>query len=313
MLSRIADSLFWLNRYMERADGLLRVARTHYITSLDTGINIPSNWQPVLNVFTYLDDDKVTEMENNSAASLAYLMLDTGNINSLKIMLTKARENARGVQDHITKEVWENVNQLYRSINMYALKESFTDDQVIQAIDDLTRQCILYTGVTDITMPRGIGWSFMNLGRYIERCLQTLEITEVHFKSIEYSLTQSLDIMRWRILLLSLSGYELHLKTYQSSSHTKNVLHQTLLNKEFPHSVIYCLERVKKYLDDILIENNNNDTQALARAFGRLYSTVEFAEFDTLNDINLHEFLLALKTGLLDFSSKLAQNFFSYS
>ncbi len=117
MLSRIADSLFWLNRYMERSDGMLRLAGTHYIFSLDKDVNGTSSWKPVMEIFTESEDEFLNSIENNTEECLKYLLLNTTNSNCLKILVNKARENARGVQDHITKEVWEEVNQMYHLIN----------------------------------------------------------------------------------------------------------------------------------------------------------------------------------------------------
>lgn len=313
MLSRIADSLFWLNRYMERADGILRVTRTNYIMDLDSGITQPDNWKSVLALFTQLDEISINQKQKNKDEVLRYLLLDTTNLNSLKVILTKARENARGIQDHITKEVWENVNQLYHNINQYLLNNNLTNEQVLKAIEELTHQCVLYTGVTDITMPRGIGWSFMNLGKYIERCFLTIQITDIFFKPLNYAVNENYNVIQWKIILLSLSGYELYLKNYRTQTHTKNLLHELLLNKIFPHSVIYSLERINKYLNDILQDNNNSENEKLARTFGRLKSKIEYIEFESLDELNLQLFLTELKSGLLEFSSNLAINFFSYS
>ena len=94
MLSRIADSLFWLNRYMERAEGLLRVTSTNYILSLDKDVNTHLSWKPVLEMFTYADDEKIAEIEDNSNAALQLLITDVTNQNSLKVILNRARENA---------------------------------------------------------------------------------------------------------------------------------------------------------------------------------------------------------------------------
>src|SRR5690348_330448 len=103
MLSRLADSLFWLDRYMERADGLLRAMKTNYILSLDKGINSDLTWRPLLEIFTTLQESDISMLENDTNATLHYLLTDTENMNSLKAILTKARENAKGVQDHISK------------------------------------------------------------------------------------------------------------------------------------------------------------------------------------------------------------------
>src|SRR5215831_10239872 len=163
MLSRIADSLFWLNRYMERADGLLRVMKTHYILSLDKGVNTNLTWRPVLEIFTYSDEPTIASIENDTGATLKLLITDITNFNSLKIILTRARENARGVQDHITKEVWEHVNQMYHAVNNVQLESKLAGYEALETIENFIRHSILFTGVIDATMPRGMGWSFMNL------------------------------------------------------------------------------------------------------------------------------------------------------
>src|SRR3954465_13359984 len=117
MLSRIADSLFWLNRYMERTDNLVRLISVHYILSLDKGISSPNSWRPVLEVATRLNTIDIGSIEHNTATSLNKLILNIENHNSLKVIVNRARENARGIQDFITKEVWEEVNQMYHFIN----------------------------------------------------------------------------------------------------------------------------------------------------------------------------------------------------
>ncbi|HVX49428.1 MAG TPA: alpha-E domain-containing protein [Chitinophagaceae bacterium] len=313
MLSRIADSLFWLNRYMERADGMLRVVRTSYIFALDKDISKDITWRPVLETYTTCKEEDIIKMENDSAAVLKKIILDADNNNSLKIIINRARENARGVQDHITKEVWEIVNQLYHMINSTALAKKLLSEQAIETLDTLTRQMVLYTGITDITMPRGSGWNFMNIGKYIERCMETLELTDRQYSIIHYNLTDQQDVLFWRTLLLSLSGYELHLKTYRSININQNVLHQVIINKNFTRSVIYSLTRIDRYLEDIVTENKSEENQALIRCFGRLYSHVKFIDFDSLDALTLQHFLEKVKKDLLEFSMRLGQNFFSYS
>lgn len=313
MLSRTADSLFWLNRYMERADGILRVTRTTYISVLDKGIIDNLTWRPLLEIFTNCSEEEIVALENNTNEVLKKVILDVNNPNSLKVLVNRARENARGVQDHITKEVWENVNQMYHMVNNPTLAAQLLTEHSMETIDLLTRQSVEYTGVTDITMPRGSGWNFMNLGKYIERCLETLEITNREFKGIEYDLNDQQDILYWRIMLLSLSGYELHLKTYRSSNNNKSVLHQAIFNANFTRSIIYSLTRIDRYLQDVVKENESAENQALLRCFGRLYSHVKFIDFDTLDAVNLPEFLEKVKAELLEVSMRLGQSFFSYA
>jgi uncharacterized alpha-E superfamily protein len=313
MLSRIADSLFWLNRYMERADGLLRSMKTNYILSLDKGINSNLTWRPVLEIFTILSDDDINLLENDTNATLHYLLTDTDNINSLKAILTKARENARGVQDHITKEVWEQINQMYHMVNDPNIETNLSGYDTLQTIENFSRNSLLFMGITDVTMPRGSGWSFMNLGKYIERCTQTNEITDRQYRSINYDLGNAIDIIQWQYLLLSLSGFELHLKTYRSSNHNKNVLHQVILNEDFTRSILYSLNRIEKYLEDVISENHADKNNDLRRYFGRLHSEVKYIDFEKLNMHELERCLQDVRTGMLEFSRYLTRNFFSYS
>ena len=126
MLSRIADSLFWLHRYMERADGMLRLLKTSYILSFDKVQTSSITWEPALRIFTSLPAEEIEALKMNDTAALQYLLTDTSNLNSLKIIITRARENARGVQDQITKEVWEQVNHLYHLVNHPSLHEKLS-------------------------------------------------------------------------------------------------------------------------------------------------------------------------------------------
>ncbi|MDX2048347.1 MAG: alpha-E domain-containing protein [Chitinophagaceae bacterium] len=313
MLSRIADSLFWLNRYMERCDGLLRVVHTNYILSFDKSPYGVHSWRPVLQIFTFADEKQMAELEFQTADTLKYLVLDTGNMNSLKVIINRARENARGIQDNITKEVWEQVNQMYHQVNNNKLERTLAGNNVLTVIDQFIENALLYTGVTDSTMPRGMSWSFMNLGKYIERCLITIEMVDKNFQSLEYNLDNSRDILYWRNLLLSLSGYELHLKTYRSTDYNHNVAHQVLFNKDFTRSIIYSLERIKRYLEDVVDENKPAGKEQLEKNFGRLYSQVQYADFELINQLSLQKFLAQVRTELLNFAKQLGQTFFSYS
>ena len=313
MLSRIADSLFWLNRYMERADGMMRMASTYYILSLDKGVNVNLTWRPLMETFMQAEEEEIVLIENDTAAVLKKLFLDTENHNSLKAIVTRARENARGVQDLITKEVWEQVNQMYHMVNQPALASKLAGYEALEVISTFSRQSVLYTGITDITMPRGVGWNFMNLGKYVERSLQTIEIVDREYEGINYHLKDTKDILYWRNLLLSISGYELHLKTYHTTNFNRNVLHQVLVNENFTRSLLYSLSRIDKYLTEVIAENNSEENRLLARSFGRLYSRVRYIEFDSLNDEVLRDFLNTVQDELLEFNTRLGQNFFSYS
>jgi uncharacterized alpha-E superfamily protein len=270
-------------------------------------------WRYTLELFTSLNSAEIALIEHDKEAVLYQLLLEPENTNSLKVIITKARENARGVQDNITKEVWEHINQLYHLINYPTVADNLTELNTFQTIDTLTRHVTLYLGVTDSTMPRGLGWSFMNLGRYIERCLLTIEMTNKQYGLICYDLNNQRDIVYWKHLLLSMSGFELHLKNYRSNDYNQNVLHQVLFNSDFIRSVVYSLKHIHNYLDDITSENNRPENTSMIKSLNRLYSKVSYADFETLNTNSLPLYLSDLRSGLLDFSKRLEQIFFQYS
>jgi uncharacterized alpha-E superfamily protein len=313
MLSRIADSLFWLNRYMERADTLLRVIRTNYILSFDVVDSSDFHWKDILGMFAVLDDETITLNGENTAAALQYMITDTRNVNSIKVLFVRARENARGVQDHITKEVWEQVNHLYHLVNQPGMEKKMKDSRAIEILDRLTKNSVLFSGITDATMPRGQGWNFMNLGKFTERSMLTIEISNAHFKKVGYQCNNPQDVLHWRNLLLALSGYELYLKTYAGGNHNINVIDQVVMNRSFPRSVLYSFERIKRYLDEILEETKIAGGEALQKIFGRLHSNVLFADQNHLHDGGLQDFLSRTRHDLAEFSKEFARIYFSYS
>lgn len=312
MLSRIADSLFWLSRYMERTDGLLRATSAHYILSLDNMVMGKMSWRSVLEAFTTLPNEEISVLEHDTTAALHKLLTDISNQNSMKVIVIRARENARGAQDHITKEAWEEINALYHLLNQFNVSERQGDQDLIQLMLKFTHHSLLYTGIADVTMPRGLGWSFMNLGKFIERCFEVLALVNKHYEAIHYNLDEENVIIQWKELLFSLSGYELHLKTYRGSRYNRNVLHQVLFNEDFPHSVLYSLSRIKRYLEDVVADHQSPGSAELIRQFGALYSKVKYMNPGDVQSDNLKPFLDTTKQELLQFSNKLGQTFFSY-
>lgn len=313
MLSRIADSLFWLNRYLERTDALLRSVHVNYALSLDKGEYNHLHWHHLAAIFSTADAARRSTLEQQPISLVQHLIYDTTNHNAMRAMVIRARENARGAQDHITKEVWEQVNQVYHLINNPLLQQRIIRNDTIAVLESLTFQVIQYNGVTDSTMPRNMGWNFMTLGKFIERCMITIEMADRHFSEADYDLEKSLDVLYWRNLLLSLSGYELHLKTYRSSQHNKNVADQVLFNKQFTRSAIYCLERVGFYLHKVVLDNNSDEAMALFKQFGRIHSRVEFADMKLLETKGVRNYLHDLRADLIQFNMQFSQLFFSYS
>lgn len=311
MLSRIADSLYWLHRYMERTDGMLRMLKTTYILSFDKVQASGITWQTALEVFTSLSKDEIDLLKENDIAALQYLVTDPQNHNSLRSIITKARENARGVQDQITKEVWEQVNHIYHLVNSASITDKLASAEAIVVIDLLIANCDQFCGIADSTMPRGQGWNYMNMGKYTERCLLTVELAFNYYKKIDFDLLNEQDILFWRSLLLSLSGYELHLKNYSNQNHNLNVTKQIFFDHYFPRSLYYSLDRANKYLEDIAQANPVDGSIELKRSFGRLNSQIKFAELSLINETGLENYLKLVRRELNLVSNLLGKTYFS--
>jgi uncharacterized alpha-E superfamily protein len=297
---------------MERNDCLLRAVRTNYILSFDTDQQTDFSWKDVIRLFS-TDPEAAAVHGNDITSSVKYLVADPKNLNSSKVLVTKARENARGVQDYITKEVWEQINQLYHIVNHPGIEEKIAGSHLLDVIDVLDQNSILFYGVIDSTMPRGQGWQFLNLGKFIERCMLTIDTTLAHSQKIDHRLDSPKDILFWRNLLLSLSGYELYLKTYTRDQYNLNVIEHVIFNKNFPRSLIYSLTRVSRYLKEIAEHTKIEGSINLQKQLGRISSKVEFADMNTIKQEGLPHFLYSLQNELTDFSKQLTQIYFSYA
>ncbi len=312
MLSRTADSLYWMNRYMERADGLLRTVRMGFIASYDINKEEPFSWESILTIFSNESEESCKALEYRANDVLHLLLENMNDYNSLKMMITRARENARGAQDHLTKEVWEAVNQMYHNVNNLDLWNTINNGDQITMLTKLSDNCLAYYGVTDITMPRSQGWNFMNLGRYTERCFQTLDIVGEKFKEMDYDLNDEQHIVHWRNMLLCLSGYELYLKAYRSGSHTENIIDMTFFNNEFPRSIIYSVHRVRHYLKIVLAENEHSNNAHILRVMGKLHATIAYTDLQEIQKMGLKDFISTLREQLIEVSQLIGQSFFSY-
>lgn len=311
MLSRIAESMFWMNRYVERAEGMMRMLKINYVTSLDGSENESYNWAPVLKLFTALAPEKIELIKDNTQAALLYMITDKTNSNSVRSIITKARENARGVQDHITKEVWESINKYYQKVNSKKFELLLKTDEPIYAISSLIDESLYFYGVAEVTMPRGEGWNFMNMGKFIERAIQTVDVLDIKFNDISYDLENPFDIPYWKNLLLSVSGYEYYMKTYHIGLQTQNVLDMIVMNTNFPRSILYSIKKMSHILEKIVLEKGEDD-MVLEKIIGRLRSRIEYSDLETISKIGLHNFLREINNDVYTFSSQLSKVYFAY-
>jgi len=313
MLSRVADGMYWLNRYMERTNGMLRTLNTFYILSFDKEMNDSQGYKPLLEYYTDLSETQIIQSQYDTNFVLKYIVSDNLNTNSVKNLVVKARENARGSQDKITKELWEHINSLYHYINAPDLPNKLETHEALSVVTKLNKEFLLYNGILNMTMPRGMGWCFSSIGKHIERCLQTISITQAYYKPINYNLDGDEDLLYWRRLLLSLSGYEQYLKSYSNISHNRKVAQHVIFNSDFSHSVIYTLGYINEYLGYLIKDNNLSEARTLQNQFGRLKSYLEYTDYHNLTNQQLEEVLDNTRKQLIQFSTDFSKLFFSYT
>jgi uncharacterized alpha-E superfamily protein len=239
---------------MERTDSMLRMLKVNYASSQDDMQDF--SWGSVLEIFTYLDKDEIESLDKRSRDVLCYIVTDRENPNSVYNLTVKARENARSVQDNITIELWQCLNDYYHLIRDPWIENSLRNGDPISILDTLIKQGMLYYGIADYTMFKGAGLSFMSLGKYLERSLQSTDILDVKFRDISYDPDKQTDTTYWKYLLLSISGYALYLKSYRSGFEAKNVIDQILFNVYFPRSLSYSLSLLQRIFDRLQSSSN---------------------------------------------------------
>jgi uncharacterized alpha-E superfamily protein len=310
MLSRVADSLYWMSRYMERADGILRMLRINYASSQDDLQDF--SWKPVLSIFTYLDDDRATAIAHQTRAVLQCMVTDKENNNSVLNIVTHARENARSVQDHITKELWQCLNDFYHTIRDEQVVRGLYTDDPVSILDVLIRQGVLYYGITDITMARGEGYAFLNIGKFIERGVQSADILDVRFGAHAFDFNRT-DPTYWKYLLMSISGYEYYLKTYRSGFDARNVVEQVTLSANFPRSILYSVSRLQLQFQRLKGDGNREAYQKIDFMIGKIHSKIRYSTVDSILLQGLHSYLIGIKEDLYQVGNALNQYYFAYS
>lgn len=296
---------------MERADGILRMLKINYASSQDDILEF--SWKPVLQIFTYLKDEEAEKLAKDSRGVLQFLVTDKNNNGSVVNIVTQARENGRSVQDHITKEMWQCLNEFYHIIRHDKLVDQLQKEDPVTVLDNLIKQCLLYFGTTDVTMSRGEGNSFINIGKFLERALQSADVLDIKFSELNYQVDKPADTMYWKYMLMSISGYELYLKTYRSGFEARNVMEQIILNEAFPRSVLYSINQMHRYFERLKNERNLHSFNQIDFLMGKLRSKIKFSTAESILHEGLHQFLFDTKQALLQIGNTLNQTYFAHS
>ena len=306
MLSRVADTIYWLGRYMERTQAMLQVLRIQYIASQDE----PKywGWQPLLHTFGDLSEKEIAKRAPHTPQVLHHLVFDRENGASVYHNIVRGRENARAVQDHITKEVWQSLNDYYHLIRRDDMAHQTLGEDPVSGLDALLQQSVLYVGTVQNTMPRDEGYLYLKLGKFLERSLQTVDLLTLNQHLFDQP--DGAHSPELRYVLFGLLGYELYVKTYQGQLDAGSVLELVLYNPDFPHSLRYSLGQLLRYCERLKDKSLPESYEQLRFLIGKARTTVAYSTLRGQQDGGLEKFLGQLKGELLDIAGALSSLYF---
>jgi len=312
MLSRIAESLYWMARNLERADNTARILDINvlYMLEADEGATEEMQWAPLLTIVgaddTYLErhpDGRVTVQR-----VINLLTQDKAYGGSLYNSLRLARENARVVRDRISQEMWEAINEFWLSTDRH-LKTKLQPWRAAEFYAYVHREVGLFFGLTQSTMMRGEAYGFTVLGSLQERADMTARILDVRYHLLLPDLTlvgSPLDFYQWGALLKSLSGFDAYRRKYHTGIRPIDVVEFVLLDADFPRSLRYCVDGLDRALERIGPVRGAAVTDRMAALRAHLDGTSPRAVLDQ----GLHEYLDDFLALLADLTVALQADYF---
>ena len=310
MLSRVANNLFWMDRYMERSYGLLNLIRTNHNSTIDSGDY--SSWNAILKTYMGIEEFKIYENYSDSISIIDFMLFDLNNSNTLINMVTRARENARSVQEHISRELWLSVNKYYLYVNNKKVIKKYKKSDPIDFVNELLQYNHIYYSSADITQERGNAYCFMNLGKYFERVVQSIDFLSVRVISLNDENQNLSESFFWKNLLSSIGGYQLYIKTYKSIFNVENIIEMISINEFFPRSIRYSVKKLNTHIERLNQFNRLNDTKLLFN-IGKLKNSLDYTTIEGIKKIGLNKFLENIKFDLNEISTNINKVYFSQS
>lgn len=310
MLSRVANNLFWMDRYMERSYGLLNLIRTNHNSTIDSGDY--SSWNAILKTYMGIEEFKIYENYSDSISIIDFMLFDINNSNTLINMVTRARENARSVQEHISRELWLSVNKYYLYVNNKKIIKKYKKSDPIDFVNELLQYNHIYYSSADITQERGNAYCFMNLGKYFERVVQSIDFLSVRIISLNDENQNLSESFFWKNLLSSIGGYQLYIKTYKSIFNVENIIEMISINEFFPRSIRYSVKKLNTHIERLNQFNRLNDTKLLFN-IGKLKNSLDYTTIEGIKKIGLNKFLENIKFDLNEISTNINKVYFSQS
>ena len=311
MLSRTADHLYWMARYMERAENTARLLDVNYQTSLlpQSADAAEKGWKGLLSISELSGDFARRFGEVSAKEVMAYMVTDAANASSIRSCLMAARENARAVRGTLTTEVWETQNQTWLEFQRMVSETDFSRDPS-PLFEWVKFRSHLSRGVTVGTMLQDEAFHFLRIGSFLERADNTARLLDVKFHAVETEFygaagasTQSqsssaggpatpgkeleYDFYHWSAVLRSVSGFEVYRKAYRNVILPERVAELLILRPDMPRSLAACMQEVVGNLH--MVANEHSDETL--RLAGRLQADLKYGRIDEILATGLHAYL----------------------
>lgn len=314
MLCRVADSLFWMSRYIERAENTVRLVDVTLQTLLESEHGSEeisySHWKPIL---TSLGDLELFESQHPAKTSrdvTDFLTFSTRNPSSVFNCIAFARENARMIRDQISSEMWETINRMY-----LFLKKTDAAKVCNELSNDFFGQIkefsLLFQGITEATFPHQLGYEFIICGRQIERADKTCRILDSKrlMRLNAHSENDALDTAQLAALLKGCSAYEAYHRIYVSQVTGDHVRSMLILSRSFPRSVLFCVNKLQLAMHAISkcsIAQYSNEAE---RKMGLLISRLNYANETDLHGDKAHSFIESIENSLAEIAAELSNRY----
>jgi len=291
LLSRVADSLYWMSRYIERAEHTTRLLDVNLNLMLDeSAISADHRWQRLL---VALGSPKDVKWPGDPYALTQTLAFDTEIPSSILSCIIAARENSRHVREQISTEQWHKLNSLYLQVTRPELQPEFgapsvfagTPDQPTEFLQQVMEAVHQFQGVSDSTMSHGEGWQFIQVGRYMERASATARLLEAYHEDLwshPDRIPEGNEYLEWMGLLRSATAFEAYCKVYTADVTPDRILEFLLLDEEFPHSVRFSIDTLRCALEAIHGEGGKSRAEPLRRLVGRLHGSLRYSSVDEI-------------------------------
>lgn len=314
MLSRTADHLFWMARYMERAENTARLLDVNYQTSLlpQSQEAAQNGWKGLLSISELTSDYLKKHGELSARNVMTFMVSDPGNPSSILNCLRAARENARAVRGALTTEVWETTNQTWLEFNR-VLKEGMLERDPGEVFEWVKFRSHLSRGVTLGTMLQDEAFHFQRIGTFLERADNTARMLDVkfHARNTEFfgsgagNEGKEVDFYHWSAVLRSVSAFEVYRKVYRNVIRPEKVAELLILRAEMPRSLVYCMDEVVSNLRAVA----NDQSHETIRRAGRLRADLQFSRIDEILATGLHAYLTQFLDRVSDLGYGISRDF----